>query len=403
MTVSDKTPGTVLTPKLTASPNRKTLKICLIIDSLGPNSGNEILLARLANALDPEVIEVHVCCFEDSERVRTLRPEIRTAIFPLTNINSLNGLRQIWRFRRYLKRNRIDAIHSFVNNSAIFGVLASLAGGCRTVITSRLNCGYWYTIKWVWLFRVLNLFSTHIFTNSAAARDVTASIEKAPPNKISVFYPGVELARFAVSSHAAESAPSLGIPEEAAVVGIVANLRPVKDLPLFLRSAALVARAIPESAFLLVGQGPLKSDLQKLAVELGIANRVYFSSREVPVPEYLAKMCVACLSSESESLPNAILEYMAAGLPVVATDVGGVGELVHDGVTGYLVRERTAEAFAEPIIRLLRDRELRTSLGRSGLQRAQTEFDAAAAVERLQQFYIEAVNSTQPRVSTTRP
>lgn len=390
-------------PKHTGSSARKTLKVCLIIDSLGPNSGNEILLARLANALDPEVIEVHVCCFEDSERLRNLRPGVHTAIFPLTNTNSPNGLRQIWRFRRYLKRNKIDAVHSFVNNAAIFGVLASLAGGCRTVITSRLNCGYWYTAKWVWLFRALNLFSTHIFTNSAAARDVTASIEKASADKIVVFYPGVDLARFAASPHQRSAADNLGIPEDASVVGIVANFRPVKDLSLFLRSAALVARANPESVFLLVGRGPLKADLQKLAVDLGIRDRVYFSSQEVPVPEYLATMSVACLSSESESLPNAIMEYMAAGLPVVATDVGGVNELVDDGITGYLVRERTAEAFAEPIIRLLRDRQLQASLGRNGLQRAQMQFDDRAAVERLQQFYIEAVRNTQPRVRTTRP
>jgi len=100
---------------------------------------------------------------------------------------------------------------------------------------------------------------------------------------------------------------------------------------------------------------------------------------------------VACLSSESEGLPNAILEYMAAGRPVVATDVGGVRELVGDGFTGYLVRTRTPEAFAEPIIQLLRNPDLRSAMGRRGLERAGADFDISAAVRRLQQFYIDAV------------
>jgi len=366
-------------------------KVCLLIDSLAPNSGNEILLARIANALDPNVIEVHVCCFAASHRLSSLQPQVRTAVFPLTNVNSPAGLRQVWRFRRYLKHNRIDAVHSFVNKAAIFSVLASLAAGGRAVITSRLNCGYWYTKRWVWIFRVLNHFSTDILANSAAAKDATVAIEGVSPSKITVFYPGVDLERFAPASGDFSAAVRWGIPAHVPVVGIVANFRPVKNLPLFLRAAALVAKAAPDVAFLLVGQGSLKPDLQELAFELGIAERVFFSSAEVSVPDYLARMSVACLSSDSESLPNAIMEYMGAGLPVVATDVGGVRELVRDGVSGYLVRTHTPEAFAEPIIRLLQDRELGLAMGRQGLERARAEFEMSASVKRLQQFYIEAV------------
>jgi glycosyltransferase involved in cell wall biosynthesis len=122
---------------------------------------------------------------------------------------------------------------------------------------------------------------------------------------------------------------------------------------------------------------------------------VFFSDGRGSVPDYLARMSVACLSSLSEGLPNAILEYMAAGLPVVATDVGGNSELVADGVTGYLVRGRTPEAFAEPIIRLLRDDALRTAMGQKGLERARTEFDLSAAVRRLEHFYIGAVENAR--------
>lgn len=373
---------------------RAPLRVCLFIDSLGPDSGNELLVERLANTFDPQVIETHVCCFAGSKRLSNLRAHVRTAVFPLVRVNSASGLRQMGRFYRYLKQNRIDVIHSFMNNSAMFSVPPARAVGCRAVITSRLNCGYVYTRRLIRIFRVLNRFSTHVLANSAAARQVAREVEKIPADKISVFYPGVDLRQYDPRCGSASIVEGGEIPASAPVVGIVANFRAVKDLPLFLRAAAVVTRAVPGTAFLLVGrEGPLKPDLEKLAAELGIAEHVFFSSPEVPVAKYLARMSVACLSSESESLPNAILEYMAMGLPVVATNVGGVGELVHDGVNGFLVRTRTAEAFAEPVIRLLQDSNLCAALGRQGLVRAQSEFEITASVKRLQQFYTEAVGS----------
>ena len=371
----------------------RPLKVCLVVDSLGPDAGTEKLVAALASAIDPEVIETHVCCFEGSERMQSLPPRVRRAVFPLRRLNSPAGVRQLWSFRRYLGRNSIDAVHSFMNKSTIFSVVASTGTDCRTVITSRLNSGYSYTRKLAWAFRILNRHSTHILTNSARTKELTSSVERLSPDRITVFYQGVDLHRF--GSGNSSGVATLGISHDALVVGIVANFRPVKDLQLFLRSAAIIAAAVPSAAFLLVGQGALKSQLQQLAVELRIGNRVFFSSPEVTVPDCLARMSVACLSSESEGLPNAILEYMAAGLPVVATDVGGVGELVRDGFTGYLVRAHTPEAFAEPIIQLLRNPDLRSAMGRRGLERARAGFGFSDAVTRLQQFYIDAVASTQ--------
>ena len=98
-------------------------------------------------------------------------------------------------------------------------------------------------------------------------------------------------------------------------------------------------------------------------------------------------MCIGCLSSVSEGLSNSILEYMAAGLPVVATDAGGTGELIEDGRTGFLVRERTPEAFAAPVLRLLRDDAMRKRFGQAGLERCRRMFDVSVAVENTQTYY----------------
>ena len=163
------------------------------------------------------------------------------------------------------------------------------------------------------------------------------------------------------------SAARLGIPEGAAVVGIVANYRPVKDLPLFLRAAKIVKENVPHAAFLLVGKGESLAELTDLARELNIANSVFFTNGEGDVRDHLASMSIACLSSVSEGFSNAILEYMASGLPVIATAVGGNGEAILEGQTGYLVRERTPEAFAAPIIRLLQNEDLRRQMASNSL------------------------------------
>lgn len=372
----------------------RTVRVCLLIDTVKPDAGTEKLVAEFARRIDSNRFEVHVCCFEDSARLAHLRSHVRTQIFPLQRLYSPAGLYQLWRFRQYLKRNGIDVVHGFMTKSSVFGVFAAICSDCRVVITSRLNAGYWYTPALVKLFRVLNLYTTHIFTNSACAKNIAATIERLSPEKITVVYPGVDLVRYASSSGNISTVASLGIPSDVSVVGIVATFRPVKDHALFLRAAQIVLEALPNTAFLLVGHGNLKADLEQLATELGIRSSVYFSDPAGAVPDYLARMSIGCLTSQSEGLPNAILEYMAAGLPVVATDVGGVSELVEDGLTGYLVRERTPAAIAEPITRLLRDNDLRAAMAQKGLERARTQFDISAAVRRLEDFYLAAVGDT---------
>jgi len=377
-----------------AHPSAGPLRVCLLADTLRFDAGTEKLMAELARRLDPKRVEAHICCFEDSGRLQSLRPLVKTALFPLVRMYSPRGLFQTWRFRQYLKQHRIDIVHSLMNKASIFATLAAVGTNCKVVITGRMNSGYWYTPKLVLLFRVADRFCSHIVTNSAFVKAVTASVERCPQEKISVVYPGVDLSRYGASSGDSSIADSLGIPRNARVVGIVANFRPVKDLPLFLKAARIVSSEVPDAVFLLVGRGQLRADLDRLAAELGMREKVFFSGECGDVPDYLARMAIGCLTSESEGLPNAILEYMAAGLPVVATDVGGIPELVDHGKTGFLVRERSAEAVAEPIIRLLRDEGLRTAMGQAGLSRARANFEISAAVRRLEDFYVKHL---QPR------
>ena len=247
--------------------------------------------------------------------------------------------------------------------------------------------GYRYTPFYRRFFRFLNRLTTRIVANSEAVKQVTAQAESVALEKIDVIYQGVDSAHYGPVSDGPSVAKGIGIPIGAQVVGMVANLRPVKDVELFLRAARKVADEIPQAAFLVVGRGPLRQELGKLAVTLGLGDKVFFSDGRATVQDCLRCMCIGCLSSESEGFSNAILEYMSAGLPVVATDVGGNREAILDRHTGYLVRERTPEALAEALIDLLRNPGKRASMGREGRQRCLDLFDIRIAIRQLEDYY----------------
>ncbi|MEK7405622.1 MAG: glycosyltransferase [Acidobacteriota bacterium] len=364
-----------------------TIRLLILIDSVAEDAGTENQVAELVARIDRARFEVHLCCFEDSRRLRELARYAATAVFPLTSIYRLNGLRQIWRLRRYINRQRIDIVHAFMQKSNIVAVAAARGSGAKAIVAARRNLGYWQTPFYVRLFRCLDRHTTRLLANSEGARRATIEIEGAAPERVDVLYNGVDMERYAASGGDPSVAASLGVPAGARVVGIVAHYRPVKDLGLFLRAAKVVAAEVSDAVFLLVGQGPLRGELGRLAEELGIAEKVFFTDGHGAVPDYLGRMAVGCLCSTSEGFSNALLECMAAGLPVVATAVGGNPEAVEDGVTGYVVHDRDPRAFAAPIIELLRDEATRARLARQSLERCRERFDINAAVRRLEDYY----------------
>jgi glycosyltransferase involved in cell wall biosynthesis len=277
-----------------------------------------------------------------------------------------------------------------MNRTAIFGVVSSLFTN-RVVITSRLNTGYWYTPAQKRLFCALNIPTTRVMANSEEAKRIAVEAENVPAAKVDVVYQGVDMELFKPGRGDASVADRLGVPASATVVGIVANLRPVKDIPLFLRAAGVVASSVRDVAFLVVGSGEQRLELERIATDAGIQDRVFFSRGQGRVIDYLARMSIGCLTSLSEGFSNAILEYMAVGLPVVATDVGGNREAIVDGQTGYLVRDRTPEAFAQPLLRLLRNEDERREMGSKAFARCAEHFELGRTIVRLEQYYLSLV------------
>ena len=368
------------------------ISVCLLSDTVGLDAGTERQVVETAKRLHKDRFDVHVVCLEDSPQLRSLQGVCNIAVFPTSSVNSWSGLVQMRRFRQYLRQHRIQIAHAYMNKTGLFAVLTSL-GSDRIVITSRLNTGYWYTPRYKALFRLMNLRTDAMMANSIEAKRIADETEDLSPDRVRVVYQGVDMTKFSRGLGDPTACDRLGIPKNARVAGIVANLRPVKDHALFLRAARIVADEIDDVAFLLAGRGELYQELSDLSSELGIRDRVFFTQGEGKIMDCLARMSIGCLTSISEGFSNAIMEYMAAGLPAVAIDVGGNRDAIIDGETGYLVKERSPEAFANPLIELLRNEELRAGMGEKGFHRCVENFEVGKTIRQLEAFYESLVAS----------
>jgi glycosyltransferase involved in cell wall biosynthesis len=195
----------------------------------------------------------------------------------------------------------------------------------------------------------------------------------------------------------------LGIPPDAPVIAAVCRLNQNKGLEYFLRAAVALRPRFPEARFLIVGGSyfdPLyPKTLEQLTTQLGLNDRVIFAGERNDVPRVLQEIDISVLPSLNEGLSNSLLEAMAAGLPVVATRVGGNPEVVQHGKTGLLVPPRDPQALAEAITRILESPEMSRQFGRAGFDRVKDNFSLAATVRRTEDLYMSLLDRSRPAMT----
>jgi glycosyltransferase involved in cell wall biosynthesis len=211
-----------------------------------------------------------------------------------------------------------------------------------------------------------------------------------PEHKIRVIRNGVDPTQFHGTDRGTRA--GLGLGEHDLVVGILAALRPEKDHETFLRAARVIAAEIPEARFLIVGGGQQRSGLELLAHELGVADRVVFAGVRHDVAAMLGSMDVFVLSSSTECFPIALLEAMASSRPAVCTSVGGIPEMIEEGVTGYLVPVKDPLALAERVTRLLRAPERRRQFGAAARERVDSHFTLNRSVQETERQLLDVAS-----------
>jgi glycosyltransferase involved in cell wall biosynthesis len=363
--------------------------------------GTERQVLSLALGLDPSRFDVHFGCLN---RVGDLREAIERSGKPLAEygIDRLYGphaLRRQLQFARDLRRDRIQVVHTYGFWSNVFAIPpARLAGVPLVVAAIRDTCDE-LTPAQRGVQRLACRLADAIVVNAEAIKE-RLTRDGYGSERIVVIPNGVDLSRFGRAHDPGGLHRELGLSPDAPLVAVFARLTPVKGIEYFLEAAASVTTRFPEARFLVVGEGrdmldgvrvpgSYERDMKAHAARLGLGARVVFTGLRQDVPEMLKEVTVSVLPSLHEGLSNAVLESMAAGVPVVATTTGGIPEAVADGVTGLLVPPRDSGALAQAIGRLLGDRVRAARLGQAGRQRVIDRFSNEQMVGRTERFYLE--------------
>lgn len=292
---------------------------------------------------------------------------------------------------RWLREERADLVHAHLPLAGVAARLAGRLAGVPVVYTEH-NLQERYH-PWT---RRANRLTWRLQDRAiAVSEEVAESIRRHLGEwvPLSVVRNGIEVARPAPSpERLAEVRRRLDLPQQAPVVGTVAVLRAQKRLDLWLETARRVVAERPEVRFVVVGDGPLRSDLEAEAARLGITSSVRFAGLQDDVPPFLALFDLFLLSSEFEGLPLALLEAMAAGVPVVATSVGGIPEVIATDRDGVLVPFGDPEALAESVFGLLADPQRRERLAAAARRRVAEEFGVARMARELEAIYREVVH-----------
>lgn len=229
---------------------------------------------------------------------------------------------------------------------------------------------------------------------SATHRAFLARELRVPESRFAVLSSGVDLARFHTSVDRADARRAAGLPEGVPLAGIVAALRPEKNHALFLAAARRALASVPDAHFVIVGDGPERSEVERLCAESGLGDRVHMLGTREDVPTLYRALDVAVLSSHPivETLPVTLIEAAACGTPAVATSVGSVRDVVADGETGFVVGIGDAAALGDSLARLLSDRALRERMGVAARARAEARFDERDMFRRYEALFEEVAS-----------
>lgn len=367
------------------------IKIAFIIDTIeSPTAGTEKQLLMLIKYLDRSRFAPTLLVLWSSPWLENEFDLCPLEVIYFRSFFSLGSYWHFFKFVRFLGNQKFDCLQTHFIDSNIIGIFAAKFARIPHVISSRRDQGYWHTLGKLFLFKVLNRWVSYFVANCHATSKWASEAEGISLERIKVIFNGAELDQFIPITIDKKRAirREIKFQDGDIVVGIVANLRPVKRIDIFLSAAALVSAILPKAKFLVVGDGEQRPELERLAGELGISDKTTFLGKRTDVPRILAAFDIAVLSSDSESFSNAIVEYMATGLPVIATDVGGCREMIEDGVNGYVVPPSEPANMAEQIIELVNNSDL-AQIGKNNREKALKLCSSVAMVDSFERLYAE--------------
>jgi glycosyltransferase involved in cell wall biosynthesis len=373
---------------------RERIAIVYVIDFLatrdGVTGGTEKQLVDTIRYLDKYTFRPILICLQEFRKTKDWENlDCEKHILHVYSLMSAKSISALVSFARFLRERQIDIVQAFFFDSILFGFVGAKLGGVRNFISCRRDMGFWQSKSLVSKLRFANKFTTRFLSNSDAVKSDLIKREGVLEEAVDVIHNGIDLRRFESVGNADLREEFGGIGEDDLVVGTVANFnRRVKRLDVFIRAASEVCRETEKVKFVIVGGGRLEGELRQLVQNLRLEKQILFTGVKYEAVSYIKSFDIGVLTSDSEGFSNVILEYMAAGIPTIATDVGGNKELIDNGRTGILVGAGDYQRIATEIWRFLNDDQRRLEIGQAAKQVAEEKYSWEKKIREIESYYI---------------
>ncbi|MFA6609261.1 MAG: glycosyltransferase family 4 protein [Candidatus Omnitrophota bacterium] len=316
-------------------------------------------------------------------------------------ISPVNDIKAFWKLYRIIRKARPDIVHTHTAKAGTLGRLAAICAGVPVKVHTfhgHVFDGYFNPLKakiFLWIERFLALFTDRVITVSDKVKDeIVNKLRVTDGSKCVVVPLGFELEKFLKNGADNDRfRKKLRIDKDILLIGIVGRLVPIKNHEMFLEAARIVLDSgfKGRAKFAIIGDGELRSHLGGVAQKLGLEKDVIFTGWEQDLDMVYAGLDIVALTSLNEGTPVSIIEALASARPVVASDVGGVGDVINDGECGFLVKSGDVKGFSEKLLRLLDDSTLREKFGARGRELVKEKYSKNRLVRDIEQLYKECL------------
>lgn len=369
---------------------KRPLQIVYLIDKMG-TGGAQTHLEALVAGLDPHRFSAElVCLLSGGVHADRLRAKgVPVTVLGLSRLYAPSGLLAFGRFTARLRRGRPDVLHAYLSAANVFGCAAARAAAVKGVITSRRDTGFGDGRLMRRALALTNRWAHRVVAVSEDIGRAVGTREGLAPPRLVVIPNGIDIDRFTPGARREAVRLALGVPDSAPLVVSVSRLAPIKGIDVLVEAAPAIRAAVPNATFLVAGDGADGERLTQRVEALGLSGSFRLLGTHEDVPGLLAAADLFVLPSRSEGQPNAAIEAMAMGLPVVASRVGGVPEVARDSQEALLVEPERPELLAKACVEVLTTPGLAVRLGNAGRHRAGAEFTLAAMLRRYEDLYAQ--------------
>jgi len=374
-------------------------RILYVIDGI-EFGGGERVFAQLLNGLPEDRFEPYLASAPNDAFLKNIKSK-NLVFYPVDFSNRFNPL-PLMRLYRIVKSQRIDIVHSQGARADFFARIAAKLAKVPIMISTvampveGYNVGYLKRFLYQTFDRFSERFVDYFLVVSSVLKENMIEVHGIPPDKIIKIYNGIETDYYKPVGNEEmryKIRREFAVNDSDILIASLGRLVWQKGFEYFIHAIPEILREIPDARFILVGDGPLRPELERLAVELGEGDKIIFAGYRSDVRDVLAALDIVVIPSVLEGFPMITLEAMAMAKPIVAAKIDGITEQITDGINGILIPPKDSSAIAQAIIRLINDRESGKKLGLAARKKVEQEFSVEKMVSETEKVYLSLLTN----------